>query len=237
MKGCYQINMSTSHRPVIGISPSVNSEGFIRMKPTYLNAVWAAGGIPVYLAYTEDEKKLDEYADCFDGFLFAGGVDIDPKYYGEKIEFDSVEICPARDDFELALAKRVIPTGKPILGICRGIQLLNVACGGSLYQHIEGHRQEGNGQPQHTTVLPDTLLYSIVYSGEIMTNSYHHQAVREVAPTLKPAAFADDGICEAVYMPGHPFFLGVQWHPEMFFEESDSSANIFRAFVRSAQNT
>ena len=123
------------NRPAIAITPSYNSDGMIRMRPAYLEAVWDAGGLPVFVSYTSDPAKLDEYARQFDGFLFAGGVDVDPKYYGEQVMFDSVSISEERDSFELELAARVLPTSKPVLGICRGIQLINVAMGGSLYQH------------------------------------------------------------------------------------------------------
>lgn len=207
-----------NRRPVIGITPSVTEDGFIRMRPAYLDAVWRAGGMPVYVAYTSEPDKLDEYADAFDGFLFAGGVDLDPKYYGESVAFDSVEICPARDDFELALFERVIKSGKPVLGICRGIQLLNVAMGGSLHQHIEGHSQrEGVAvRTQKTEILPSTPLSDILGGTRpLEVNSFHHQAVKDIAPELRSAAFAADGICEAIYLPGHRFFLGVQWHPEL----------------------
>ena len=113
-------------RPNIAITPSYNN-GFIRMRPTYLNAVWEAGGIPSYVAYSTDPERIAEYVKTFDGFLFAGGVDVHPKHYGEEIQFDSVEVFEARDDFELALYAAAIKSGKPILGICRGVQLISIS--------------------------------------------------------------------------------------------------------------
>ncbi len=222
------------NRPLVAITPSYTKEGYIRMNPVYLNAVWAAGGMPVFVAYTEDEKKLHEYASEFDGFLFSGGVDLDPKYYGETVQFDSVETDPGRDTFELALFARVMETGKPVFGICRGIQTMNVAMGGSLYQHIDGHRQKEKGTEriQRVAVNPGTLLSEITGNKPyLMVNTFHHQAVKVPAPALVAAACSDDGICESVYLPGHKFFLGVQWHPELFFSLDPDAAALFTAFV------
>jgi putative glutamine amidotransferase len=224
-------------RPLIAITPSCTSEGYIRMRPTYLDAVWGAGGLPVFVAYTKDEAKLDEYSALFDGFLFAGGVDVDPKYYGEEIASDKVEVCEARDRFELALIERVEKSGKPVLGICRGIQLINVGMGGSLYQHIEGHRQNEDVtvRTQRINICPVTPLVEIA-SGkkEMLVNSFHHQAVKEIAPGMRAAAYAGDGICECVYLPGHKFFLGVQWHPELYWHLDPDAAALFSAFVKAA---
>ncbi|NLW74501.1 MAG: gamma-glutamyl-gamma-aminobutyrate hydrolase family protein [Clostridiales bacterium] len=224
-------------RPLIAITPSYSSEGYVKMKPTYLDAVWSAGGMPVFVAYTKNETKLDEYTALFDGFLFAGGVDIDPKYYGEDITSDEVEVCDARDGFELALFERVKKTEKPVLGICRGIQLINVGMGGSLHQHIGGHRQKEGGtvRNQRINVHPDTPLAEI--SGgrtEMLVNSFHHQAVKEIAPGLRAAAYAEDGICECIYLPGHRFFIGVQWHPELYWHLDRDAAALFETFVRAA---
>lgn len=208
------------------------------MKPAYLDAVWAAGGLPVFIAYTGEDKKLCEYADIFDGFLFSGGVDLDPKYYGETVKFDSVEISAERDVFELSLFNKVIKTGKPIFGICRGIQLINVAMGGSLHQHIEGHSQKEKGTEltQCINITPGTLLSEI--SGgktSLYVNTFHHQAVKIPAPALKAAAYSGDGICESVYLPGHRFFLGVQWHPELFYSLNPDAYALFCAFIKACK--
>lgn len=225
------------NRPVIAITPSYNSDGMIRMRPAYLDAVWDAGGLPVFVSYTTDPAKLDEYARQFDGFLFAGGVDVDPKYYGEQVMFDSVSISEERDSFELALAARVLPTSKPVLGICRGIQLINVAMGGSLYQHIDGHSQSEprDVRPQHVRLAVGTPFCRLAGGrSELMVNSFHHQAVSRPAPGLCVAAEADDGICEAIYQPGERFLVGVQWHPELFYTQDETAGNLFRAFVEAA---
>lgn len=222
-------------RPVIGISPSVK-DGFIRMRQNYAEAVIDAGGIPVFLPYSEDSARLAEYASMLDGLIFAGGADLDPKYYGEKTAFDSVEVTPERDVFELALFPVFFETGKPILGICRGIQLMNVAMGGSLYQHIEGHRQEGKGAPHTASVKAGTRLSGIFgTSGEININSYHHQAVKRAADGLTVSALSPEGICEALEFNGERFFVGVQWHPEMIYKNDKNAANLFSEFVSEAK--
>ena len=220
-------------RPNIAITPSYNN-GFIRMRPTYLNAVWAAGGIPSYVAYTTDPKKIAEYVAEFDGFLFAGGVDVHPRHYGEEIKFDSVEVFEARDDFELALYAAAKKSGKPILGICRGVQLINVAEGGSLYQHIDGHSQEESGTVQTQKVLleNDTPLSRMANGAEsIMTNTFHHQAVKQIAPGFLPMAWSEEGICEGIYNPEHKFLMGVQWHPEIFWQNDETATNLFKEFI------
>ncbi|MBR5615724.1 MAG: gamma-glutamyl-gamma-aminobutyrate hydrolase family protein [Clostridia bacterium] len=223
------------NRPIIGIAGTTNEHGKIDMSPHYLNAVWEAGGVGVLLAYTQDEQKLAEYAEVFDGSLFAGGVDIDPMRYGEQVAFDSVEINPDRDAFEFALYRHVKPTNKPLLGICRGLQLFNVVEGGTLYQHIEGHRQSepGENRGQKTLVYKDSMLYSLIGESEIMTNTFHHQNIKALAPTLVADAESFDGYLEAVHMPGHPFYLGVQWHPEIYRRDDQSMQKVFKAFVNS----
>ena len=220
-------------RPNIAITPSYD-KNFIRMRPTYFNAVWEAGGIPSYVAYTTDAQKIAEYVDTFDGFLFAGGVDVHPKHYGEEIKFDSVEVLEARDDFELALYAAAIKSGKPILGICRGVQLINVAEGGSLYQHIDGHSQDESGviQTQKVTLEKNTPLYEMSGGAEsVMVNTFHHQAVKQIADGFLPMAWSEEGICEAIYNPEHKFLMGVQWHPEFFYDNDVTAANLFKEFI------
>jgi len=220
-------------RPIIGIASSKNSQGKIEMSQTYFNAVWEAGGIGVFLAYTQDESRLAEYIDSFDGILFAGGVDIDPVHYGEQIMFDSVEVDADRDAFELALYRHVKQSGKPILGICRGLQLLNVAEGGTLYQHIEGHRQDtpGTQRDQNTLIYKDSMLHKLTGESEIRVNSFHHQNIKEPASTLAVDARSEDGYIEAVHMPGHKFCLAVQWHPEIYYSQDAAMHKVFSAFV------
>ncbi len=225
---------TTYKRPLIGIAPSHTDD-----RPTvtmrYLDSIWRAGGLGVILSYTEDPAKLAEYADLFDGFLFSGGVDVDPARYGEEKRFDSVEIDEWRDRFEAGLFAAVYPTEKPILGICRGIQSINVFLGGTLHQHIDGHTQTDQppARPQPITLTPDGLLYRLAGKETLYVNSYHHQVVKDVAPGLVVNALSEDGYIEAVHAPDHPFLLGVQFHPEIYnaCADDDHSRAIFEAFV------
>lgn len=221
------------HRPLIGITCSKTAEGKIAMSQNYLNSIWEAGAVGVFLAYTENEDKLAEYAQVFDGFLFGGGDDMDPAHYGEEKMFDNVEIDADRDAFELSLYRCVKATNKPILGICRGLQLLNVAEGGTLYQHIDGHRQQepGTTTNQKTLVCKDSMLYGLTNATEILVNSFHHQNIKDLASTLKTDAVSEDGYIEAAHMEDHPFFLAVQWHPEIYRQQDAGMQRVFRAFV------
>ncbi len=225
-------------RPIIGLAPSHNGDC-----PTtttrYLSAVWRSGGIPVILDYTTDKEKLAEYAAAFDGFLFTGGVDVNPVLYGEEKRFDSVEIDDERDAFERALFEAVFPTSKPILGICRGIQSLNVFCGGTLHQHIDGHRQDvgGTNRTHPVAVTEGSMLHRFCGKAEIMVNTFHHEAVKDLAPGLVADGVAPDGIVEALHMPDHPFFFAMQSHPEYYCgaEDDDHSTSIFAAFVEACR--
>lgn len=170
-------------RPVIGILGS-HEGGELRIPTRYLNALWQGGALGVTLPYTTDRERIQEYVNSCDGFLYSGGVDVDPARYGESKQSDSVEIDGERDDFEFAMFPAVYDSGKPILGICRGIQAINVALGGTLYQHMEGHRQTQPGTERHQLIrlTPGTPLYAICGKSEIYVNSFHHQNVKQLAP-------------------------------------------------------
>lgn len=230
--------MKRENRPVIGITSSM-SDSFIRMRRNYFDAILYAGGIPVFLPHTGGAEDAERFLSFCDGVLFAGGDDVDPKFYGEEVKFDNVETTPARDEFELALAELLKNDARPVLGICRGEQLLNVAFGGTLYQHIDGHRQDERGAVnlRAAKVTEGTLLSELAGSDEIKTNSFHHQAVKDAAPGFTVAARADDGTVEAIEPTERTdrFFLAVQWHPEYFYKTDICAENIFKAFVEAAK--
>ncbi len=230
--------MNRENRPVIGITSSM-SDTFVRMRRNYFDAIVEAGGIPVFMPHNGGAEDAAKFLEFCDGVLFAGGDDVDPKHYGEEIAFDNVQTTPLRDDFELALAELLKKTDKPILGICRGAQLLNVAFGGSLYQHIDGHRQEEKGAVNLRTakVQAGSFLHSIVGEDEIKTNSFHHQAVKAIAPGFIASAVADDGTVEAIEPEKNNgrFLLAVQWHPEYLFKHDAPAKKIFKAFVEAAK--
>jgi putative glutamine amidotransferase len=222
-------------QPLIGITPSLSSDTFSHgtferfvLSNNYPNAVVAAGGIPVILPPQSTDAA--SILDRLDGLLLSGGADIDPAVYGDTdVHPTTYEISELRDTFEFALLREALARDLPILCICRGIQVLNVGLGGTLYQDVADqyspdlqHRQQELGiiaaDPSHTvTATEGGLLAEIYGTSAIQTNSFHHQAIKTLAPDLRLEGQSDDGIIEAVSLPTHSFVLGVQWHPEMMF--------------------
>jgi putative glutamine amidotransferase len=223
-------------KPVIGITPSHMREALAHgtfdrhvLSVNYTNAVIAAGGIPIVLPPQDDHA--DALLDRLDGLLLSGGADIDPAVYGDtEVHPTTYGIHPPRDRFEFALLHGALERDLPILCICRGIQVLNVGLGGTLYQDVADqygtaiqHRQQEAGieaaEPGHAVAATAGGLLADVYgAAEVPTNSFHHQAVKDVAPDLRVEGVAEDGLIEAVSLPTRSFVLGVQWHPEMMFE-------------------
>jgi putative glutamine amidotransferase len=185
-----------------------------------------AGGVPVLIPLLGDEDMLGVIYRRLDGLLLAGGVDIDPAHYGQAQHPQLGEVDALRDRVELLLPRWALRDGRPIFGICRGIQVLNVAAGGTLWQDIStqvettiDHAACQHGTPRsgivHTVeVIAGSKLASIVGEGELPVNSLHHQAVKDIAPGFVVTACAPDGIIEGLELPGHRFCVGVQWHPE-----------------------
>lgn len=218
---------------IVALSSSLDDKGYVMVTEAYLNAVRGSGGIPSVLAPNLDDEYIREVCETSDGFLFCGGDDLDPKYYGEKID-GSQNICSRRDEFEEKLFAAAYKTGKPILGICRGMQVINVFMGGSLYQHIDGHRQsEARDVRTHgVTLSRGGMLADIIGECEIRVNSFHHQLVKRLAEGLSVDGVSEvEGYIEAFHDPNHPFLLGVQWHPEGYFKHCETSSKIFKAFI------
>lgn len=229
-------------KPLIGLTPLYDTEQEkLWMRPNYMEAVEAAGGIPLVLPLSKDPADIAALARLCDGFLFTGGPDVHPARFGEETLRFCGAINEQRDNLELALLNEAQTLQKPVLGICRGIQLINVGLGGTLYQDIPAQveglpvahsQQRPYTVPIHTvTVEPDTPLAEIAGPGELLVNSMHHQAIRELAPSLRCAARSKDGLVECVYLPGHPFFLAVQWHPEYLWKEYQVQQKIINRFV------
>ncbi len=210
------------------------------MLPGYVDGLEQAGAGAVVLPLTADPELLARYADMCDGFLFPGGHDVDPAMYGaEKNETCGV-LCPERDTMEKLFFSMALETGKPFLGICRGVQLINVLLGGTLYQDLPSerpgqvthHETPPYDKPAHAVeIQPDSPLFQAVGVQEMMVNSYHHQGVKELGRGLKIAAKAPDGLAEALYLPDREFALAVQWHPEFSFRSDENSRKIFQAFA------
>lgn len=227
--------------PIIGITASVDAkEGWYRQRSNYITAIERCGGIPVILPPIA--KRTAAIMTRLNGLLLAGGGDLDPLHFNEdplyKLHYDH----PLRDRFELSLIKAALAQGKPILGICRGIQVLNVALGGTLYQEIhqqvEGAliHQHPYGEPTHKVKIEQgSLLARLSGKTELRVNSFHHQAVRTIAPELIVSAKASDGIIESIEDPRHHFVLGVQWHPERMREQDNAANALFTGLIEAAQ--
>jgi putative glutamine amidotransferase len=214
------------------------------MDPGYTQALEEAGAVPVILSLTDSETVLKQYASFFDGFLFAGGPDMHPSYYGQEKADYCGEICEMRDKLEAYMFREaVINQNKPALGICRGIQVINIMLGGTLYQDIPTelpstikHRY---GPPYDTPIhnvriVPESPLYKLTGKECLEVNSCHHQGINRLAKGLVVMAASEEGLIEAVYMPDHPFVWAVQWHPECSIKE-EISKKIFSSFVRGVE--
>lgn len=233
-------------KPIIGIAAHLNNEcksplGQSHLGNTYVVSISKVGGIPVILPTIMDEDDMERYISLCDGFLFSGGIDISPAFYGEDSHIKLGATSQALDKAQLPLMKKIIAARKPVLGICRGHQVLNVATGGTLYQDLSEkdgvyvkHFQETDpGDISHQVFLhPDSIL-STVFENTIYTNSYHHQAVKTTGPDVRIIAHSKDDIVEAIQLENYPFGLGIQWHPEAMFAHGDESMRpIFESFVK-----
>jgi len=229
-------------KPMIGLTSHWDSQrcGYW-MLPYYFKCVEAAGGIPVLLPYLSDEEMLRQAAQELDGVLLTGGVDVTPAFYGEETLESCGEICAERDRMEKVLFEVALAADKPMLGICRGIQVINVLLGGTLYQDVPTQMQAAEqvchrANPPHydhiheVEILPQTPLYELLGAERVLVNSMHHQAIRVLAPELAAMAYAPDGVIEAVYMPKAHYLRAVQWHPERL-EEDEASRALFSDFV------
>lgn len=235
--------MSRNKKPLIGVLPLYDStKKSIWMYPGYTDGIIEAGGIPLVLSLLETEDDIDEIADRLDGFVFSGGQDVDPQYYREPVLKYSNELYPPRDRLETKLLNVVIKRNKPIFGVCRGLQLINVALGGSLYQDINEqmdrdiqilHEQQTNFEyPVHDVwIQKNTQLHDILGTDKIRVNSMHHQGISVLSPKLMATAYSDDGLVEAIEIPEITFGLAVQWHPEFLWREDEKTLNLFKTFV------
>ena len=229
-------------KPYIGIVPSIDDDGALGVYQKYIHAVEGAGGIPVIIPYSFKEETLALYTDACFGFIFVGGVDINPQRYGEETLPGCERLTPKRDDFDFRMFERLLATKKPLLGVCRGLQLFNVALGGSLYQDLKAqmpescisHRhEEPRGFITHEIALCEgTPLHSLLGRDKVIINSMHHQAIKRLAPALLPMAHSSDGIIEAVYMPGEKYVRAFQWHPEEGFDEVEHNRLIMKDFIK-----
>ncbi|MEO7911560.1 MAG: gamma-glutamyl-gamma-aminobutyrate hydrolase family protein [Roseiflexaceae bacterium] len=214
----------------------------------YLLAVEAGGGIPLLIHLTRDIAVIQAHYQLCDGLLFAGGGDVDPALFGQAAHPKLGTVEPLRDEVELELARRAIDDRKPVLGICRGIQLLNVALGGTLYQdipselpdasdHYASSQVPGRAHLAHQIALESGSWLATQLGTDLLPgNTFHHQALRDIAPGLRVTGRAPDGVVEAVEGAGPGFVIGVQCHPEDLWESADSRwARLFTGFVEAAR--
>ena len=230
-------------RPVICVLPLADTDRESWwMLPGYMELIREAGGLPLMPALGSSEEEIAQIADLADGFLFTGGHDVDPALYGEENRACGA-LSHERDELEAALLPLALREDKPVLGICRGLQFINAFLGGTLWQDLPteydspiAHRMQ---KPYHrdahsVNFLADTPFTPLFGEGEYGVNSLHHQAIKKLAPALRAAAVAPDGLVEAVWMPEKRFVLAVQWHPE-FRSANAGSRALAAAFVEACR--
>lgn len=234
-------------KPLIGISTNfMKDKGFVTttLSQDYSNAVLQAGGIPMPLPAFYDDSYIDEIFLNIKGLLVSGGYDIDPKKYGESVKKNLGIVTPERDDFELKLIEKALQKNIPILGICRGLQIINVFFGGNLYQDLPSevdskqlHAFPDGGRDflSHKVKICDEKIEKIFQGKEFYVNTFHHQAIKNLGKDLLPMAYSDDGLIEGIYSPKYKFLVAVQWHPETFFTKCVHQTSLFNEFVSSCK--
>ncbi|WJQ08778.1 gamma-glutamyl-gamma-aminobutyrate hydrolase family protein [Geobacillus stearothermophilus] len=237
-------------KPIIGISGGIMIDqggrfpGYERVyvNNNYVQSVVRAGGVPFIIPIVNDPELIYRQVEQIDGLIVSGGHDVNPILYGEEPLEKQGAVFPERDEFDQVLIKTTIEASKPVLAICRGIQILNVAFGGTLYQDISykkgafiKHEQDaGPSVATHTIQIVRGSLLERILGTESLTNSFHHQAIKDTAPGFKVTAKTKDGIIEAIEKEDADFVIGVQFHPEMMVEKNTDMLNLFKAFINAA---
>ncbi|KUO72611.1 MAG: glutamine amidotransferase [Clostridia bacterium BRH_c25] len=232
-------------KPVIGITTFIgDKKGYYSVSSNYTDSVVLAGGIPVYIPVSS-EKDYESYIKILDGIIFTGGADISPLSYGENPISLVNNMSSVRDAYEIGLFRTAYVNNMPILGICRGNQLINVALGGSLYQDINaqvpgslGHSPSGIAVDElyHSIeIAKKSKLYDIFDKEKIYVNSFHHQAVKELGNSLILAAMSEDGVIEGIEGTDREFLVGIQCHPECLTKRYSSFLKLFEELVSAAK--
>lgn len=229
----------------VRIGITCNFHGFEnRLSAAYVRAITRTGAVPLLFPVTSHRFSWEQMLQAVDGLLLTGGGDPDAIHFGEEALPTQGEIQPGRDKMELFLASRSLTRGIPVLGICRGAQLLSIAAGGTLHQdlaevaRVQHDQKAPRSYPIHrVSVKRSSLLYRIVGQERFRVNSMHHQAVKSPGEGAVISAVADDGVVEAVEYPHHPFALGVQWHPEWLEKRVSHARKLFAAFCTVSKNS
>ncbi|MEF9946383.1 MAG: gamma-glutamyl-gamma-aminobutyrate hydrolase family protein [Lachnospiraceae bacterium] len=227
-------------KPIIGIIVCGLMDHKQYVSNAYIQAIKRCGGLPLVIPAVKSNEALGLYSQLCDGFLFCGGGDITPLLFKEEPQSGLLETNITLDVFQIRLMKQVLQVNKPVLAICRGLQVLNVACGGTLYQDIENQPGNNINHMQASLSRRDVSHKVCATSGSRLqhiigdfayTNSFHHQAVAKVGDGLIITGKTSDDTIEALEMPNHSFVLGVQWHPECMYQTTPQMKDIFLSFL------
>ncbi len=230
-------------KPVIGLTSQYEQlidKKMIRVNSTYVNAVLESGGIPIIIPIVKDVNDLENYLNLVDGIIFTGGEDVSSLSFGEEPMKEVDTICGARDKIEIELFKRAYEKKIPILGICRGLQIMNISLGGTLYQDINmqvpdslGHLCTHNvHQGYHTiNLLEDSIIYDIFKREKLIVNSQHHQSIKDLGRDLKITSTTKDGIIESIESTNENWVAGVQFHPEAMIDVDNDFIELFNHFM------
>jgi putative glutamine amidotransferase len=240
-----------AERPIIGCTtyrktvPQKQSIDVYDLIPSYTEAIQAAGGIPILIPLGLEAQDLETLIDRLDGILLPGGGDVEPEIYDGRRDVQVWGIDQERDRTEICMAQIAMTLQKPIFAICRGLQVFNVALGGTLWEDVMSlipgsldHDIPDDVPRNHLahsiSTVPDTLLSNHLGKSEVWVNSIHHQAIRDLAAELVVTAIAPDEVIEAAEVPGHPFAVGVQWHPENLIYDEPAMLALFKGLVQAA---
>ncbi len=234
-----------NRKPIIGVVPLYDDEKeSIWMLPAYLDAISKCGGVPITFPLECDGNDVQQICELCDGFLLTGGHDVDPLLYDSKISDKCGEINRHRDELEKQIFSYAVKNDMSVFGICRGIQIINVLCGGSLYQDLPSEFDSSVSHvmkppyhlPVHSVDICDGTLLSELYNQKtVQVNSYHHQAVKDLGSGLTAMSYSCDGLVEAVRMKDKKFIVAVQWHPEFSYKHDKNAIDLFSEFIKSCK--